>query len=81
MGYPRDDDKLFPIAHRVDNAVVTDANPEVVTSGKLYGARRSRVDCQSVDRRLDAFGDGTAEAAVGLDRLRMKVDLVVRARC
>ena len=35
MGYPRDDHKLFPVVYRVDNAVVTDAEPKVVMTSKL----------------------------------------------
>jgi hypothetical protein len=81
MGDPGDDHKLFPVVYRVDNAVVTDADPKVVTTGKLYGARRARIDRQNVDRRLDAFSDGSKESAVCLDRLRLKADLVVLARC
>ncbi len=81
MGYPRDDHKPFPVVYRVDNAVVTDADPKVVTTSKLYGARRSRIDRQTVDRRLDTFSDGSTESAVCLDRLRVKADLVVLARC
>lgn len=80
MGYPRDDYEPFPVVHRVDNAVVTDADPKVVTTGKLDGARRSRIDRQTVDRRLDAFSEGSAESAVCLDRLRVKAGLVALAR-
>ena len=49
MGYPGDDDKLFPVVDRVDNPVVTNANSKVVTTRKLYGARRARIDRQAVD--------------------------------
>ena len=81
MSHPRDDHKLFPVVYRVDNAVVTDAGSKVVTTGKLDGARRSRIDRQTVDRRLDAFGDGSQEPAVRLDRVRMETDVVRLAGC
>ena len=81
MGYPRDDHKLLPVVYRIDNAVVTDADPKIVTTGKLHGARRSRIDRQTVDRRLDTVSDGSTESAVCLDRLGVKADLVVLASC
>lgn len=81
MGYPSDDHKLLSVVYRVDNPVVTDADPKVVTTGKLYRARRSRIDRQIVDRRLNAFSEGSTESAVCLDRLRVKAELVVLARC
>lgn len=50
MGCPGDDHKLLSVVDRVDNAVVTDADPKVVTTGKLHGGLRSRIVRQIVDR-------------------------------
>ena len=36
MGYPRDDHQLFPVVHRVDDAVIANAEAEVIATGKLY---------------------------------------------
>jgi hypothetical protein len=80
MGYPRDDHKLFPVVHRVDNAMVTDADPKVVATSKFYCARRSWIDGKTIDRGFDAFRDGSTESAVCLDRLWVKADVVVLAR-
>lgn len=57
MGYPRDDDESFPVGDGVHDAVVADADSEVVTTGKLDGAGRSWVDRQAIDRRDDAVGN------------------------
>lgn len=36
MGNPGDDDESFGIVHRIDDAVIANANAEVIPTGKFY---------------------------------------------
>jgi hypothetical protein len=50
VGNPGDDDEVFGIVHRIDDAVIANAEAEVIPTGKLYGARRTRIDPEAIDR-------------------------------
>jgi hypothetical protein len=36
VGDPRDENEIFGIVHRIDDAVVANADAEVIPTGKLY---------------------------------------------
>lgn len=36
VGDPGDDDETFDIVHRIDDAVIANAEAEVIPTGKLY---------------------------------------------
>src|ERR1700680_4801771 len=80
VGDPGDEDETFGIVHRVDDAVIANANAEVIPTGKLYRARRTRINPEAIDRSCNAIGDGAAEPAVRPQRLRMEADVVLLAR-
>src|SRR5258708_32442954 len=80
VGDPGDEDEIFGIVHRIDDAVIANADAEVIPTGKLYRARRTRINPEAIDRSCNAIGDGSAEPAIRLDRLRMEADVVLFAR-
>jgi hypothetical protein len=54
---PSHDHEPLSIVHCVDDAVVTDAEPVVISPGKLHRAMWTRIWSEPVDRRSDPFSD------------------------
>lgn len=76
MGDASDDDQPFGVVDDVDDAVVTDADAEVVAPGQSYDPARSRLGRKGVDRRGYARAQRVLEASVSPNRVRMQAYLV-----
>lgn len=72
-----DDHQTVGVINGIDDAVVADADPEVVSPGQLHGAPRPRIDTERVDRRFDPVTERTLQAPVLAGRRRMEPDLVL----
>jgi hypothetical protein len=69
MGDPGDEDKVFGVVHRVDDAVIAKADAEVIPPGELHRAWWTRVNREVIDCGRNTIGDRSTEPAIRLDRL------------
>jgi hypothetical protein len=66
----------FVVIDRVNDPVVADSYPVVVTACKLYDAVRPRLFLECVDCRLDPLAKWTLKSPIGARGLGMQPDLV-----
>lgn len=70
-------DLPIPIVDGVDDAMVADADPKVVTSRQLGRPWRWWLCTQSIDGRPDPITEAALEPAISADRLGVQADVVV----
>jgi hypothetical protein len=75
---PRDQDETLCIIDDVDDPMVADPDPEVLTPGELRRAVCPRIPSESVDRFRDTLARRAMRAPVGACRRRMDTNLVDR---
>jgi NADPH:quinone reductase-like Zn-dependent oxidoreductase len=63
MGDPGDEDKVFGVVHRVDDAVIANADAEVVPPGELHRAWCTRVNREVIDCGRNTIGNRSTEPA------------------
>jgi hypothetical protein len=65
VGDPGHDDLPISIIHRVDDPIVADSDPKVVTSRELGRPCRSRLRTQRIDGRPYTVPETAMQPAVG----------------
>lgn len=60
---PGNEHEALGVVDRIHDPVVAHPDLEVVTSGELRRATRTRVGCEPVNRSLDPVANGTTEPA------------------
>src|ERR1700682_4661967 len=74
----RHDDEFLPIIDSVDDAVVTDADQEIVLAGQPYGAMRPWVRSQCVDGVPDPIAYESMKPEKCTSRLGMESNFIGR---
>ncbi len=81
MGDPGNEDEVFCVVYRVDDAVIANPDAEVVPPGELHRSWRTRVNRKVIDCGRDTIGDRSSEPAIRLARLWVEADLVSLSCC
>lgn len=76
MGDARDDDEALRVVDGVHDSLVTNTDPEVISTGELGHAARSRVVGQAVDRCPDTLARGAVKASERTRGDRVEANLV-----
>jgi hypothetical protein len=76
VGDPGHGDQTIPIIDGIDDAMVADADPKVVTSRQLDRPWRSWLRTQRVDGRPHPITETAVQPAVGADGLGVQADFV-----
>jgi hypothetical protein len=71
VGDPGHDDLPISITDCVEDPIVADTDPKVVTSRELGRPRRSRVRAQRIDGRSYPIAETAMQSAVGADGVGM----------